>query len=171
MNWGRNANFHIGEINSSLNTYMNYTVQATGTIKAVELYVVSPPTATTTIGFKKSFLGNVTCFIKPKLSEWPTNDFVTFEFATSSLDSDCTYNTGETAIFTSQTPAPTAPSSPKIGGYTDPFFGTQVIPYFKVSTNEPFIVQDNGEVSFLLGFVVFFWALLFFGMIFNKIRA
>jgi len=32
------------------------------------------------------------------------------------------------------------------------------------------VVQDNGEVIFMLGWIVFFWAVLFFSLIFNRIR-
>jgi len=168
INFGRHADFDTAEINSTLRPYISYGARADGYIKSVEIYVKTPPTVLQTIGFKKSFFGSPTCIMQPPLADYPTDDFMVIEYATSTSDTDCYYTKGELAIFTTSG-NPVLTSSGRLGGYTDPFFGSPVVPYFKVSTVEPFTTQDSGDIIFILGFSVFFSAMIFFGLIYSSL--
>lgn len=173
MDIARLVNSHVdtGSFNNpTAIMYWAGRAQHAGTAYQAEFYVQVPPSVNTTIGLKHTFLGATTCnTVSMTPSQFPTADFMTVTFNNYDTDPDCYFDAGDDLIFTISGNPATATF--KTNGYKDPFFPTQsTYMYLKVSSVEPFITQDSGNLFFGIAILVFIMAMLLWGRLYNTIK-
>jgi len=163
MRIGRLADYHTDSFDTEFKAYFFTTARSTGTAQQIEIFVSTPPTATTTIGLKRSIFGNLTCSTAYPPSDFPTGDFMVVDLPIT--DPDCYFEQGDVMIMSINGNIST--TALRLGGYTDGLVMQISLPYMKISTVEPFITQDDGSLSFGLAILVFFAGMILWGMIFK----